>query len=277
MSPAKAESTGFFAGFRPDLHIRVAVSGQDAILSFFAGAALDAADGDASHVIVVVDGGNEHLKRSVLVAFGRVEIVYDHIEKGLQIGPLLVRIGGSGPIAAGGVDDRRVKLLAAGVEFHQKLQDFVDDLVHTGIGTVGLVDHDDDLVSELEGARKDEAGLGHRALKSVDEKKDTVDHLQDALHLTAEIGVARSVHDVDLRIAVHDRSVLGEDRDAALALQRIAVHHAVNGLLILAVYAALLKHLVHESRLAVVDVGDDGNIAKMLLIQDKDLHTRKAG
>jgi hypothetical protein len=72
--------------------------------------------------------------------------------------------------------------------------------------------------------------------------------------------VAGGVDDVDLDAAlVADRGVLGEDRDALLALQVHRVHDAV--VHVLTSWAAegpgLPEHGVHQGGLAVVDVGDD--------------------
>ena len=64
---------------------------------------------------------------------------------------------------------------------------------------------------------------------------------------------------------VVDGGILGQDGDAALPLQVVGVHHPVHDLLILAVNAALLEHLVHQGGLAVVNVGDDGHISQLLL------------
>ena len=41
------------------------------------------------------------------------------------------------------------------------------------------------------------------------------------------------------------------------------VHNAIGNLLILAEGAALFKHLVNQRGFAVVDVGDDGNVAQI--------------
>ena len=87
------------------------------------------------------------------------------------------------------------------------------------VGAVDLVDDDDHPVAQLQRAAEHEAGLGHGALGGVDEQDDAVDHLQDALDLAAEVGVAGGVDDVDLRVAVLDGGVLGEDGDAALTLE----------------------------------------------------------
>ena len=131
----------------------------------------------------------------------------------------------------------------------------------TLIRPVDLVDSDDYTMTELERLGENEASLRHRAFGCIHEQDNTVDHLQNALDLTAEIGMARRIDDIDLRIFVVNGGVLGENGDPAFTLQIVGVHDALDDLLILTVYAALLEHLVHERCLAVVDVGDDGNVS----------------
>ena len=58
-----------------------------------------------------------------------------------------------------------------------------------------------------------------------------------------------------------DGGVLGQDGDAALALEVGVVHRALGDALVGAEDAALVQQGVHERGLAVVDVGDDGDVA----------------
>jgi hypothetical protein len=80
--------------------------------------------------------------------------------------------------------------------------------------------------------------------------------------------VARGVDDVDddrvtlRRLVVHG-GVLGEDRDALLALQVHRVHHPVSGGRPGMEGARLREHGVHQGGLPVVDVGDDGDVAEI--------------
>ena len=134
------------------------------------------------------------------------------------------------------------------------------------VGAVDLVDHHNDPMAQLQGLGEHKAGLGHGALGSIHQQDDAVDHLQDTLHLAAEVGVARGIHHVDLGVLIADSGVLCKDGDAALTLQVAGVHDAVHSLLILAVHAALLQHLVHQCGLAVVDVGDDGYVSQMFVL-----------
>ena len=64
--------------------------------------------------------------------------------------------------------------------------------------------------------------------------------------------------------SIADRAVLGEDRDAALALEVVAVHHPLADVLVLGERAGLHQQLVDERGLAVVDVGDDRDVAQVL-------------
>ena len=78
---------------------------------------------------------------------------------------------------------------------------------------------------QVEGFLQDKFGSGKGAFCGIDKQEDPVDHLQRALYLTAEVGVAGSVDDVDLdfrlrilRLVEH-RCVLRENRDAAFLFE----------------------------------------------------------
>ena len=153
-----------------------------------------------------------------------------------------------------------------------------DDLVDARVGAVDLVDHEDDRQARGQGLAQHEAGLGQGPLGGVDEQDDAVDHGQAALDLPAEVGVAGGVDDVDgdaLGVpggrgggtGVVDRRVLGENGDALLALQLAGVHDALAGGLARgpgAEGSGLPEHGVDEGGLAVVDVGDDGDVTQVL-------------
>ena len=116
-----------------------------------------------------------------------------------------------------------------------------------------------------------EPGLGERALGGVDQQHDAVDHRQSALDLAAEVGVAGGVDDVDRHrpvggagTGVAHGGVLGEDRDALLALEVAGVHRALVDVLVRAEGAGLPQHRVDERGLAVVDVGDDRDVAQVV-------------
>ena len=130
--------------------------------------------------------------------------------------------------------------------------------------TVDLVDHHDHAVIQRQRALQHEAGLGHGPLCGIHQQDDTVYHLEDPLHLTAEVGVSGGVHHVDLGVLVMHGRVFGQNGNASLALQITGVHHAVLYCLILAVDTALAEHLVHQRGLAVVNVGDNGYVTQIV-------------
>ncbi len=95
------------------------------------------------------------------------------------------------------------------------------------------------------------------------EQDHTVDHVQDALDFAAEVGVAGGIDDVDPGVVPDDRGALGQDGDAALALEIVAVHRLVFDLLIFPEGAGLFQKCVDEGRFAMVDVRDDGDVAHL--------------
>jgi hypothetical protein len=72
------------------------------------------------------------------------------------------------------------------------------------------------------------------------------------------------IDDVDAVVAVVDRRVLGEDRDAALALLVVGVHDPLGVGAAAVEGAGLPQQAVDKRGLAMVDVGDDGDIAELL-------------
>ncbi len=75
--------------------------------------------------------------------------------------------------------------------------------------------------------------------------------------------MAGRVDDVELHALVAHRRVLGEDRDALLALEIHRVHHAVIDVLVRAKRAGLPEHGVNQRGLAVVDVRDDRDVSEV--------------
>ncbi len=166
-------------------------------------------------------------------------------------------------VLARAVENREVELLVGGVERREQVEHLVDDFGDARVRTIDLVDGDDRLQAELERLADHEFGLRHRAFSGVDQHDHAVDHRQDALDLAAEIGVAGGVDDVDLGAFPGHRGALGQNGDAALTLQIVGVHGALGDLLVVAIGAGLLQQLVDQGGFAVVDVGDDGDVAKV--------------
>src|SRR6266404_428023 len=69
---------------------------------------------------------------------------------------------------------------------------------------------------------------------------------------------------IDFGVVEKQRGVFGEDRDAALALKVVGIHDALDEGFVGAEDAGLPEHGVAQGGFAVVDVGDDGDIANVL-------------
>src|SRR5690606_7057009 len=82
------------------------------------------------------------------------------------------------------------------------------------------------------------------------------------LDLSTEIGVARGVDDVDVSAFVLDRTILGQNRNAAFLLDIARIHHPLGDLLIVAEGSGLAQQLVHQCGFAVIDVSNDCYIAQ---------------
>ncbi len=145
--------------------------------------------------------------------------------------------------------------------------------LHLGLGDVAarqvdLVEHRDDLEVVVDG----EVGVGHRlrldALGRVDQQHGTLAGGEAPRDLVGEVDVARRVDEIELvglAVAggVGDADRLALDGDAALALQV----HLVEQLLLHVARgdrAGALEDAVGQGRLAVVDVGDDAEVADVV-------------
>ena len=173
----------------------------------------------------------------------------------------LVEVRHRPALPAGRIEDVEIELIIIGLEREEQIEDAFQRFLRLRVGAIDLVDDHDGLQPQLQRLGEHEFRLRHDRFRRIDQQHDAVDHRQDAFDLAAEIGMAGRVDDVDPHpVPVHARA-LGEDGDAALALQIVGVHGALRHLLVLANRAGLLQQLVHEGRLAMIDVGDNGNVS----------------
>jgi len=135
--------------------------------------------------------------------------------------------------------------------------------VGLGVGPVDLVEHDDRAQAQPQRLLGDEFGLRHRPLGGIDQQHDAVDHAEDALDLAAEIGVAGGIDDVDPDALPFHAGRLGQDGDAALAFQIVRIHRPLGDRLIVAKRPRLAEKLIDEGGLAMIDMGDDRDVANV--------------
>ena len=234
MSPASASSTST----RPSLSKTSTLSiepgvmtpsglDQRGLLAALDPAGGDPADGDPADVVGEVERRAEHLQAGRRGRRRGRDLLDDQVEQRLDVARGRRRVVRGEPALARGEDVGEVELVLVGAELDEGVEDLVEDLVGPGVGAVDLVDDDDR--PELVGERlaQDELRLGHRPLEGVDQHEDAVGHLEGALDLAAEVGVAGVSMMLILRRAVVDGDVLGQDRDAPLALLVVGVEDAL--------------------------------------------------
>jgi hypothetical protein len=185
------------------------------------------------------------------------------LEQGRQVVALHVQLRRGPAVEPRGVEEGRVELRVGGLEVEEELEHLVVDLGGPRRRAVHLVHHHHRHVAQLQRLPGHEAGLGHGSLHRVDQEEHAVDHAQDALHLAAEVGVPRGVDNVDLDPVPLHGGVLGQDGDPPLLLEGVRVHDPLLHLLVVAKDPGLAEHLVDQGGLAMVNVGDDGDVSNL--------------
>ena len=231
-------------------------------------AAVDAAGQQAAKEGVALDQHAQHAEGLVgaLDRLGLGHVAHDQVEQGAESVVRLGHVHCRPAVLAAGVDVREVQLLVGGAHGGEEVEGVVQDAVGVGVRAVHLVQAQDRSQAHLQRLAQHELGLGHDPFLGVDEQHTAIHHAEDPLDLAAEVGVAGGVDDVDPRIASlavpQHAGALGQDGDAPLTLLIVGVHRALDRRLVGAEHARLRQKLVDQRGLAVVDVGDDGDVAK---------------
>ena len=213
--------------------------------------AVDDADVGDDAAVGVVDRVEDHRAgRGVGVAGGRRDLADDRVQQRLDA---LAGLAGDLEAVLGLAADEAGELLGVLLRLRGR--------------EVDLVEHRDDREVVLHREVEVREGLRLDALRGVDEQHGALARGERAGHLVGEVDVARGVdHVEDVARAVdvpRHPDGLALDRDAALALD-------VHPVEVLRPHRAVvddtgdLEHPVGERRLAVVDVGDDAEVADRL-------------
>ncbi len=187
-------------------------------------------------------------------------MLHNHLEERIQIFGIILKFSLCNSFARDGEDVRKIDLRIVGTEHHEQIEDHVDNLHGTCGRLVDFIDDDNWFYPQLKGLFQNKFCLRHGAFLRVDKEQNAVDCPEDTLHLGAEVGVSRRIDDVDLAVLVFDRRVLGVNRDPALALLIVAVHHEFPHVLMRRECTALCEEGIDERCLPVVDVRDNGDI-----------------
>ena len=227
-------------------------------------AALDAADADRADVARVIELRHLQLQRTVRIDVRRRAVLDDRLEQHLHVAATVGGIVRRETLDGRRVDDREIELRFGRAEAVEQVERLVQHPVWAGLVPVDLVDDHDRTQAVRERLLRDEPRLRHRAVDGIDQQQHGVDHRQHALHLAAEVCMSRGVDDIDPVLVPLDGRVLGQDGDAALLFERIRVHDAFGDDRAGVERAGLLQKLVDKGGLAVVDMRDDRDVAKVL-------------
>ena len=222
------------------------------------------ADRHPPDVLVGRQVRDEQLQRVIGRIGRRGRHVDQQVEERAQVLARLIQRRGRRTDTGIGVHDLELDLRLVGPKVHEQLVDVVEHLARPSVGPIDLVQGDDHRQPPRHRLLEDIAGLRERPFGGIDEEQHRVDHEQGSLDLAAEVGVTRCVDDVEPDVAVLDGRLLGQDRDALLAFEVHRVEHAIDDGLVRTERAGLAEHGVDERGLAVVDVGDDRDVAHVV-------------
>ena len=232
------------------------------------GAVLHLADTDTAHELIVVNGGHQHLCGGLRITLRCRDVVQNRIKERLHIYIRILHLVLGKASLGGSEKEGAVQLLIGSIEVHHELQHLVHNLLRSCLGLIDLVDDHQHRQTQIQGTLQHEACLGHGPLEGIHQKDGTVYHLQNTLHLTAEVRMARGIHDIDLDTLVTDGRVLGQNGNASLPLNGVGVHDTDAHLLVVAEGAGLLQKLVHQCGFAMVNVGNDGYVTNVFSLFD---------
>ena len=205
---------------------------------------------DDAEVVVEPGVDDERLERCLTITFRRWDLADQPLE---QLRHALPRLGADADhVVRGQTDD---------------LLDLLGDPFRLGLGQIDLVQHGQHLEALLDRG----VAVGHRLslhpLSRVHDQQRSLAGGQRAGHLVAEVHVSGGVDEVELVVeavlgAIVQRHAVGLDGDAPLPLEIHGIEHLL-GHLAIAQATAELDQAIRQGRLAMVDVGDDREVADL--------------
>ena len=190
-------------------------------------------------------------------------VIQDRLEQGCDIAARFIDVQRRNALNGGRVNNREIELFIRRTQVDKQVKRSIEHVVNDGIGSIDLVDHDDSLVSERQCLPKDKGRLRHRAFLRIDQQQHAFNHAQGPFYFSAEVGMPRRIDDIDLDALISDARVLGPDRDAALTLLIHRVHNAFAHVVDLPMDVRLPEHRVDQGGFAMVDVGNNGDVANV--------------
>ncbi len=236
---------------------------QTYLLSYADATALHAANADATDIRRIINAGHQHLEAALLHLRCR-HMLQNRIEQRQYI------VGRRAPVVTHPAIFGRAKkgweveLLFSGAQIEHQVEYGLLRLVGRTVGLINFIDDHNRPKSQFQRFLQYKTGLWHWALEGVDQQKNAISHIEHPLYFTTKIGVARGVDNVDFMVFVGDRDILGQNSDAALALQVVVVENQLTRQFMLFEKSASQQHFVDQRGFAMIDVCDDGNVANII-------------
>src|SRR5216684_2993015 len=178
----------------------------------------DAPDSVLAFVVIIIEGGHQHLQRRVHVNHWSGNGIADRLEKRLEVDALVVRVVHRHAVAPNGVQNAKIEVRVSGSQFKKQVLRPLVDLLDARIAAINLVDNHDRFEVQLQCLLQDKARLRHGAFDGVDQQDAAIGHVEHALDLAAKVGMSGGVDNVNFDAAIDDGGILRQDSDAALAL-----------------------------------------------------------
>ena len=94
-------------------------------------------------------------------------------------------------------------MVVCSIKVAHEIEHFLLHLIRTAVWLVDLIDHNNRLLTHLEGLLKHKSCLRHTTLERIDEQQHSVRHIENALNLTSEVAMARGVYNIDFNSFVN--------------------------------------------------------------------------
>ena len=180
------------------------------------------------------------------------------------------QVGRGDALPAGGVDDREVERRVVGAQLDEQVEDGVEHLGEPGVGAVDLVDDDDRPQPVLERLAEHEARLRQRPLGGIDEqearRRPSCRTRSTSPPKSAWPGVSMrlTLTSPSVKAMFLARMVMPRSRSRSLESRIRPCCPPASLSSSSAEQAGLAQHLIDQGGLAVVDVGDDGDVADVV-------------
>ena len=203
------------------------------------GSVIHFSDTDTTNVFIVIDGADQHLCTCIRITFRSWNVIQDGLKQRNHIFWLIIDIVSCITVSCGSEEERAVKLIVRCTQIDEKFKDFINDFIRTCFRTVDLIDTYDNREFQCKCFFQNEFGLWHGTFKSVNQKDHSVDHLKDTFYFSTEIGMSRSVNDIDLCIFINNCSVFGKNGNSTFTFDIVGIHYSFGYFLIFTENTAL--------------------------------------